>query len=373
MSRSIRQGVILGGSQRVDFRSRDWFKHRALLHIHDKVIGTSSVFKVNFDTDFDKFGANVAFALRGMVVYRTDGGKFARGLVRASGDLLNIYRDLKDAKLRTGDAVRLVARVFRRVNPLPGNHWVMSIQFAHVAEDMISDDTGDNIIASEDVSRKANQNFMEAALPHAAAVFSDKQRFPGERGDRIRKWLDLAQRLGWPHNFDMWYYARPAVNTYIKWETAQPDEENNPNSKRRRMTATTSGKMPFDGNTGSPTQIDWRIFPFRNALNMCKGRDPDCLASAVVNELIHDEDEILRTYAEIDKEIGRVSSLPSFDPYGGNYNPFKKGVLTSNYASSLGPLAFAFLNHFYSLGKDENTLYSVFKPKDSFWKGTVGP
>ena len=45
-------------------RSRDWFKHRALLHIHDKVIGTSSVFKVNFDTDFDKFGANVAFALR---------------------------------------------------------------------------------------------------------------------------------------------------------------------------------------------------------------------------------------------------------------------------------------------------------------------
>ena len=72
----------------------------------------------------------------------------------------------------------------------------------------------------------------------------------------------------------MWYYARPAVNNYIKWETAQPDEENNPNSKRRRMTATTSGKMPFDGNTGSPTQIDWRIFPFRNALNMCKGRDP---------------------------------------------------------------------------------------------------
>src|SRR5215471_16929749 len=70
---------------------------RALHHIHEKTVGTSTVFKVNYNSDFNEFAASVAFALRTMIVYRTDGGRFARGLVRASGDLQNIHADLRDS------------------------------------------------------------------------------------------------------------------------------------------------------------------------------------------------------------------------------------------------------------------------------------
>jgi hypothetical protein len=343
---------------RTDFTPRDLFKKRALHHLHEKTVGTSTVFKVNYNSNFDEFAASVAFALRTMIVYRTDGGRFARGLVRATGDLQNIHADLRGTKVPDGSPVRLIARLYRRRDPIAANRWVMSIQFAHVTEDVIHGDKDDPVVASPDVTDNSNKHFTETVLHHAIVLFGDRHKFPGDRGDRIRKWLEIADRLGYPRNWNMWYYNRPAVYSYIRWESSQPNEDTNPNSKRRRMTAAAGGRMPFEGKTN--TGLDWRVYPFRNAAWQCRGSGPDLCTNTLANELIHDEDEIFRTYADISKEIGRVSNVPSWS-------------VTTNYASSLGPLAFDFLKHIYALGKDPDTLYSVYPPPDSFWFGTVGP
>src|SRR5258707_7378118 len=71
---------------------------------------------VKFDSNFDEFAARVAYELRGKILYRTDGGRNARGLVRATGDLKtlhNLYLDavpkLTGKPIRNGTPIRLNA------------------------------------------------------------------------------------------------------------------------------------------------------------------------------------------------------------------------------------------------------------------------
>jgi hypothetical protein len=81
----------------------------------------------------------------------------------------------------------------------------MSIQFAHPAEDTIEGNK-DSIVASPDVTDNSNKHFTEMVLHHAIVLFGDKHKFPGDRGDRIRRWLEIADRLGYPRNWNIWYY-----------------------------------------------------------------------------------------------------------------------------------------------------------------------
>src|SRR5208282_1764915 len=92
---------------------REAAKRRGDIWMH-----TSGDLLVPFDSDFDKFAANVAYAIRGLVVYRSDGGVFARGLVRASGHL-KMYHDAQMAVTppTNGTKIRLVAIFYRRKDP----------------------------------------------------------------------------------------------------------------------------------------------------------------------------------------------------------------------------------------------------------------
>ncbi|WP_163612537.1 hypothetical protein, partial [Klebsiella pneumoniae] len=64
------------------------FARRALeqTRLGFKPIGQTLTIVATYDSDFDQFAAKVAHELRHYVVYRSDGGVFARGLVRASQD-----------------------------------------------------------------------------------------------------------------------------------------------------------------------------------------------------------------------------------------------------------------------------------------------
>jgi hypothetical protein len=42
-----------------------------------------TISNIPFDPDFAAFADSVAYAIRGLVIYRSDGGRYARGLVRA--------------------------------------------------------------------------------------------------------------------------------------------------------------------------------------------------------------------------------------------------------------------------------------------------
>ena len=87
------------------------------------------IFTVKFSSNFDVFAANVAFKLRSLIIYRTDGGRYARGLVRAPGDLQKIHAALLRKSTSDGDPITLVARVYRRQDPVPSNRFVLSIRF----------------------------------------------------------------------------------------------------------------------------------------------------------------------------------------------------------------------------------------------------
>src|SRR6202022_4269946 len=84
---------------------------------------------VPFDSNFDKFGANVAFAIRQYVTYRTDGGMFARGLVREKLQDIHHYL-LHTAHITNGFKVRLEAILRRHRDPVATRRWSLAIEFA---------------------------------------------------------------------------------------------------------------------------------------------------------------------------------------------------------------------------------------------------
>jgi hypothetical protein len=310
-------------------------------------MGTSKVFTVKFDSNFDEFAARTAYALRFMIVYRTDGGKFARGLVRASGDLQNTHHDLLQGSVPNGAPIRLIARLYRRKDPVAANRWVMSIQFAIPDKDMIRGDN-ETIVASPEGTDRSQEKMMQQMIHYGTLWFRSHQQL-NDRTRRILYMLEIADRLGYPNNWNMWYYSRPAVYQYIRWEAKEPD--------RRRMSQATNGKFPFDGDTGGPQPVNWKIYPFREAAKRCNPQDVNSCQTQVVNELIHTEDEIRRTYSEIDKQMARVA--PANGSIGSKelLNLRLKG---RSDASGLGPLAAEFLQHLDDLTNNQNTLYSVY-------------
>src|SRR6266851_2779763 len=141
------------GSQRTDYMAMEELKKRAQEHIArgDQTLGETRMLVVKFDTNFDRFAANVAYELRHLVVYRTDGGNFARGLVRQTGQLANFHRELLENSIANGTRVSVAARLYRRANPDPTLRWMMSVQFGRPVI-AVSQNEGGQIYASPAVA-----------------------------------------------------------------------------------------------------------------------------------------------------------------------------------------------------------------------------
>ena len=250
-----------------DYMPREEFARRAREQITlcFKPMGQTLLITVSFENSFDEFAARVAYELRHYVVYRSDGGHFARGLVRATGDLAAIHHDRRSKNIPPGSKVRLLARLFRRQHTIPGDRWMMSVRFAEVEMSFNAAEEG-VIHASDAITDQSKRGLAERVLEHAAVVVENKE-WHGDRQKRLRDWVKLAEKLGYPRSLDLYYYNRVAVFEYVNWNTLDP--------RRIEMTRATGGRVPFDGTTGgmsgsgtfsAPPNTPWRNFPFQNAV-----------------------------------------------------------------------------------------------------------
>ena len=334
---------------RSDFMDMEVFKRRAheQIALGWKNVGETVNLPVVFDLNFDNFAANTAFALRHLIVYRSDGGHFARGLVRITGQLVLIHNYLKDATYPQGTKILLAARLYRRVHPTPNMHWMMSVQFAINSINMESD----AIEASPQVTAQADKNFSEYLLHHIRLVV-ENPKWSGDRQVRLREWVTIAERLGYPNYSKLWYYNRVATFEYVNWNTTDP--------RRKAMTMTTGGNLPFNGTTGSmsygssfsaPPATPWRNYPFKKIFDECKQRhDVNDYHGLISSELIFAEDEVLRSIAEINTQIKRVSAAGGLDFSSNSSTP----------SDNLGAAASLFIKDFGKRLKDPDSLYATY-------------
>jgi len=342
-----------GGSQRIDYLPTDEFKKRAREHIArgDKALGETRILVVAFDTNFDRFAANVAYELRHLIVYRSDGGHFARGLVRQTGQLEGFHRLLVQQSVVNGTKVSLAARLYRRASPDPGLRWMMSIQFGQPTIEFDRDEGG-HIEASPTVTLQSEKNFADLVLQHAAIVV-ENPHWSGDRQKRLRDWIKLAEQAGYPAFLDLWYYNRVAVFEYVNWDTTD--------LRRKAMTTKTGGGLPFDGTTGgmsggrtfsAPPNTPWRERPFRNAIAKCKGQHniDDC-HGLIGAELKFAESEIFESISEMNKQIKRTSFASGLDP---------DQESTGAASDSLGPVATKFYKDVGARLHDAKSLYATY-------------
>jgi hypothetical protein len=285
---------------------------------------------------FDQFAADVAHQLRDKIVYRSDGGRFARALVRASGDLQKIHTALLAMDTPFQGKVRLTAVLFRRVDPQAADRWVMGIRFA--APDFI--DITEPLVVKANETRVASAKCvqLERLLPWMHQVAKE---IPGTRGKRIRAMIDLADRLDCPKGLELWYYSRLLTLAYTT-----PPAWMGPEG-RAKMTRATGGKLPFDGDGWDGARHDqWRHYPFKRIVEHHAYQKP-ADASRLKTELLVFENEVNATFAELNKRSALTMMAASQGFSAG------RGYLSDEVAD--------FIEHLKALTNDPNHLYSVFQ------------
>jgi hypothetical protein len=285
---------------RTDFMPLEEFRRRMRMHIAQgwqPILPRQEVMLYPvFSANFDKFAASAAYELRHYIVYQSDGGVFARGLVRATGDLQKIHKDLRDQKFPEGQKVRLAAALYRRRHPDPTKQFMMSIQFAHVP---IRADV-EVVRASPAVTQQAEKNLAERVIRWAEQA-GNEPKWSGDRKKRIADWARLARRLGYPRFLELWHYNRNLVALFVQFQFEH---------RRKEMTG---GKAPpYDGSWGA---IPWRVYPFKLIMAECKKRTNvnDCYAHAA-NQLKQSEQDILAMIDDVYKAMLKYDSARSTDP-----------------------------------------------------------
>jgi len=199
----------------------------------------------------------------------------------------------------------------------------MSIRFR--APDWVFDE-GD--VVEPDTGRvEAGRAKIMAKLVGCAAVIADD--IQGDAGDRIRKMVEIADRVGYPRNVELWLYNPDPVREFISWRTD--------NERRRLMTSATHGKLPFDGYAFPG---EWRIKPFETMFRRFASHDLNSCAPGIRPILINAYENIARSYKHIQKELDSTS-------LGGG--TLHKGAPE------------AFLKHLNDLQNDPDHIYSAWK------------
>ena len=306
---------------RSDYASRDFFKNRLMKSLqqgdkHFKKIKRNV--KVKFKHQFDEFVHQAAYAIRHHVVYRSDGGRIARGLVRATGDLGRIHRYYMETRVANNAPMLLDFLFWRRRNKAPGQRWVMNL---HIAPSEFHVMKGVTIEVDEDKTAKERMR----SLIDRAGMSTTKIR--GQLGKRIWKLVDLMEEVDYPRVLDLWVYNPLSVKQFMDFHTTEND--------RRDMTRGTNGRMPFDGHSGGHGQ--WRSYPFKQ------------LAQFYTKNWTWDQ--INRKLVGIDKLI-LDSREPIIDA---------KSRTSIGGGSSHGDRVQAFVAHVEALERSGKHLYSTFR------------
>jgi hypothetical protein len=273
-------------------------RDQAAMERRDQYVGTTSTITVKFAPTFEEFAANVAHKLSHWVVYRTDGGRFARALVRKSGSLEKLYHYWHDQKIPTNSSVKLVATLYRRQDPLANNRWVMEIFFEKPGAETIDfgDSEGDIVIVTRNRFQALQTTTMDKIIS-VAVSFSYQNFFkPGEEFKRIRKMADIAERIGSRKAWDLWYYNYNPMRVYIFHST---------DSQKKEMTRATNGAIPFDGRCAYTTS-HWRTYPFREMAQRHGLRKVVEMTNAVAKDLLAYDQRMLKGINKISADLSKI-------------------------------------------------------------------
>lgn len=269
-------------------RKRD----NAAMDRRDQYVASTGTITVKYAQNFDDFAANVAHSLRHWVVYRTDGGRFARALVRKSGSLEELHKYWGANNITPGSTVELVATLYRRQDPLAFNRWVMEIFFDKPRPAVI-DAEADIVVVTRDRIEKLRSTAMDQVLGIAVTL---AEKIPGEEGKRIRKLVKIADRLGSQAAMNLWYYNYNPMRVYIFHSTSK---------QKKEMTEKTNGKMPFDGYAPYASE-DWRTYPFREMANKNGLGDLVKLSDAVMRGLLEYDRRMLVGMNKINSQLSQI-------------------------------------------------------------------
>jgi hypothetical protein len=146
---------------------------------------------------------------------------------------------------------------------------------------------------------------LDLARDHAAKIMTNLIRcaylaadgIAGKTGERIRKMIGIANRLGYPKNLQLWYYNPKLMWEYFNWRTD--------NKRRAVMTSGTRGKMPFDGYA-HPEQ--WRNYPFQDMASRYGVADMTSCTPEIKNYLIVMHDQIETSFTNIQQQMDIAQS-----------------------------------------------------------------
>lgn len=337
----------MGGPTRTDHMPLEEFQRRARAEKRAGIrAGVKEPFKlaVVFDPDFDIFAASVAAELRRRITYRSDGGVFARGLVRATLQLKAIHTRFRTTPVPKGQRVRIDARLYRRDDSDPTKRYAMAVQFANPGH--FDQDEGEIVTPRPDVSADLERKYAFDLLDvitdlTQSSWWNPPNGWGKDQVKHIRDWVHLAHRVGYPAFKNLWYYNANAVGRYVQVQTSEPT--------RKDMTMASGGKTPFSGNTGSPMPEEWRIFPFQELLTVCKPH---------ANKLEECRNTIGRhlweTEGRIDTSMGKINL--SKDQHAQLTSGALGGSLKDSY-----PRLDEFFKHMADLANSPLTLYFPYK------------
>lgn len=167
------------------------------------------------------------------------------------------------------------------------------------------------------------------------------QSIPGLKGARIRKFVQIILRVGYPRCLDLWYYNDINITEYVDWKKTTP-------AVRRDMTKATQGVFPFDGESGfhggggegsDERQFGmWRIHPVKDLFD-----EFACGTWSVATAR---------------------ASLESIEQlmYDGWYAMLMVGAHSTMGGGNLyDPALEQFLYHVKSMTNDDDSLYSIFR------------
>ena len=291
----------------------------------DHVFDDPHTYLVAFDPDFNQFVANVAQGLQPYVTYRSDGGRYARGLVRDSEELQEIHKRFLRSSVAKGTNLRMKATLGRRKSSLPNGRWALLV---HFAADILAF-APERVEAAPAVVEQSKRNHAERVIRLALPVAQNIDRQNHIVGEPLMKVVGLAARLGYPRCLDLWYYAPDHVRVYLDWRTK--------NAFRRKMTAATGGKFPFDGWSMQADGGGWRAFPLAEIIKQCLGQS-DAACHAIINNGLLFADRKIRSTIK--------NAHHAEMPLGGG--------------SASGPLAAQFIEHLHSLQASPDNVLSFY-------------
>jgi len=232
----------------------------------------------------DAFVREVAHAIREYVVYRTDGGNFARGLVRHSRDLTRMWNWTQSDEQKETETHEIRVHLLRRRAPKHSDRWVLELQmFKPAVREIIFEKKEGNVIQPNlrDVKERA-----EAVIDHilqkidAPEVLGKAAQVYGKGKDkkinkeRARAYFVLADHVGWPKFKTLWCYHQDAVENFCK---ATIEDRNKWLQGKK--------KFPLEGLTGTmghgpaPDQ-PWRLYPFAMLMEFSKNFYPEQMAGS---------------------------------------------------------------------------------------------